>query len=304
MNLIIVHGGVETGTGPPYLEALGKAALAGYKALSKSLLDAAEETIKILEDDPLFNAGYGSVLNYDGEVEMDAAVMDGRTSGFGAVAAITGVAHPISVARLVLEKTSHVLLAGPGATKFARSQGFPEVNCVYPEMLAAWKRAREKIALSGSSRACPYTGLDDPGERACDTVGCVIFDRGMLAAASSTGGSFLKMPGRVGDTPVPGGGIFASGNCAVVCTGLGEAFIETLTAKYVDSLVRDGIHPREAAERAMKRLHRLKKGAVGGLVAVDSKMRYGAAYNCRRFPVAVFENGVVAGDYKPVKIKE
>ncbi len=303
MNIIIVHGGVETGTEPPYMEALRKAALAGYNALSVSHLDAAEETVKILEDNPLFNAGYGSVLNFDGEVEMDAAVMDGCTGRFGAVAAITGVAHPISVARLVMEKTNHVLLAGRGAKKFARSQGFPDVDCVYPKMLDAWERAKEKMAGGDRSEACPYTGLDNPGETACDTVGCVIFNRGMLAAASSTGGSFLKMPGRIGDTPVPGGGIYASGTCAVVCTGFGEAFIVTLTAKHVDSLVQDGVHPQAAAEMAIERLNRLKNGAVGGLVVVDSKKRYGAAYNCRRFPVLALLNGVIVSDFMPVKVR-
>ncbi|KJS01617.1 MAG: hypothetical protein VR68_04725 [Peptococcaceae bacterium BRH_c4a] len=302
MNVVMVHGGVETSCAPHYIKALRESALAGYNALGRGLVDAAEEAVMILEDCPLFNAGYGSVLNMDGEVEMDASVMDGGTGKFGAVAAIGCVAHPVSVARKVLEDTPHVLLAGAGATKFARSKGFPQINCVAPGMLEAWQRATDKMSRGILPNASLFTGLpEENGIAACDTVGCVVAHNGQTAAASSTGGSFLKLPGRVGDTPLIGGGIFASGRCAVVCTGLGEAFMETLTAAYVDSLLARGIHPQEAAEKAIERLNE-KRGAPGGILVADSQNRYGAAHNTRSFPVAVVLGGSLAEDFSPRKI--
>lgn len=298
----MVHGGVETSSTAPYMKVLHEAALAGYKALGAGHLDAAEEAVKILEDNPLFNAGYGSVLNLNGEVEMDASIMDGSTGRFGAVAAISDVAHPVSVARQVMEQTSHVLLVGRGATQFARSRGFATVNCVAPEMLEAWQKAVESMKKGSTPEVSPFTGLPRETGKACDTVGCVVSHRGLIAAASSTGGSFLKLPGRVGDTPVIGGGIFASPGCAVVCTGLGEAFIETLTAKYVDSLIAQGLHPREAALKALKKLSGEKNGARGGILVVDSQNRYGAVHNTCSFPVALVINGVMVNDFTAFKI--
>lgn len=307
MSVIIIHGGVETNSSAPYLKVLQEAALAGYKALGAGSLnaghlDAAEEAVKVLEDNPLFNAGYGSVLNLDGEAEMDASIMNGSTGSFGAVAAIKSVRHPVSVARQVMEQTPHVLLVGRGATKFARSRGFIPVNCVAPEMLEAWQKAVESIKKGSRPEVSPFTGLPGETGKNCDTVGCLVSHQGSLAAASSTGGSFLKLPGRVGDTPVIGGGIFASPGCAVVCTGLGEAFIETMTAKYIDSLIAHGLEPQEAVEKALQRLTSKKKGARGGILAVNSQNRYGAAHNTCSFPVALMVNGNLINDFTPRKI--
>lgn len=301
MSVILVHGGVETSEAPPCINIVLEAALAGFAALGKGCLSAAEEAVKLLEDSPLFNAGYGSVLNLEGRVEMDAAIIDGYTGRFGAVAAIRDVANPVSVARRVLEETSHVILAGQGVTSFARSRGFPRADCVAPEMLKAWQRATRLRARGEAPGASLFTGLPPEDCQPRDTVGCVVCHQGRTAAASSTGGSFLKLPGRVGDTPVIGGGIYASGRCAVVCTGLGEAFIETLTAKYVDSLIAHGLHPREAAEKAIVRLWE-KRGAPGGILVVDSLSRWGAAHNAHSFPVALLVDGKPVDDYKPGKI--
>ncbi|MFZ5650358.1 MAG: isoaspartyl peptidase/L-asparaginase family protein [Bacillota bacterium] len=302
MSIVLVHGGLETSCAPEYMETLKESALAGYKALGRAPLDGAEEAVKILENSPLFNAGYGSVLNRDGEVEMDASIMDGVTGRLGAVAAVSGVDHPVSVARRVLDETPHVLLAGRGAVKFARSKGFAQANCVAPKMLEAWKRAMDRGLQGGqASDASLFTGLPHEEVKYCDTVGCVVSHQGRTAAASSTGGSFLKLPGRVGDTPVPGGGILASPVCAVVCTGLGEAFIETLTASYVESLVAGGLHPQEAAENAIKRLTE-KRGAPGGLLVADSLGRYGAACNTSSFPVVVAVDGRIVEGYSPRRV--
>ena len=299
MDIIMVHGGVESSTAPPYMKVLQEAAHSGAKALQSSVLDAAEEAVKVLEKSPLFNAGYGSILNLDGQAEMDAAIIDGITGRFGAVAALRDITNPISVARKVLEVTSHVLLAGEGAFKFALSQGFQQENCITPEMLKAWQKAVNLTDPEDLSEASLFTGMPIPTN--CDTVGCVVSQQGKTAAASSTGGSFLKLPGRVGDTPIIGGGIYASPRCAVVCTGLGEAFTETLTAKYVDSLLELGLHPEAAAKKAMIRLIQ-KKGVVGGLLVVDNTGRWGAAHNAQSFPVILMVNEKMAEDFQPVKI--
>ncbi|MFZ5643455.1 MAG: isoaspartyl peptidase/L-asparaginase family protein [Bacillota bacterium] len=299
MNILMVHGGVETGCTTEIKSVLSEAALAGYNTLEKGLLDAAEAAVRTLEKSHFLNAGYGSVLNRDGEVEMDASIMDGATGRFGAVGAIRSVEHPVSVARKVLEDTPHAVLVGAGATMFARSIGLKEYDPVSPKMKKAWQRAKEMEALGGQYKASLFTGLSPESIHSCDTVGCVASYQGKVAAASSTGGSFLKLPGRVGDTPFPGAGIYASGICAVVCTGLGEAFIETLTAKYAESLVALGAHPQEAAEKAIERLQEKKAGAVGGILVADSRNRYGAAYNARSFPVALISNGKVIEDFTP-----
>lgn len=301
MSVILVHGGVETSDAPPYIKLVREAALAGLGALGAGCLDAAEEAVKVLEYSPLFNAGYGSVLNLEGRVEMDAAIIDGYAGKFGAVAAIRDVANPVSVARRVLEETPHVILAGQGATSFARSRGFPRTDCVAPEMLKAWQRAVHLRARGETPGAGLFTGLPPEDLQPRDTVGCVACRQGRTAAASSTGGSFLKLPGRVGDTPVIGGGIFASRRCAVVCTGLGEAFIETLTAKYVDSLLAHGLHPQEAAEKAIARLWE-KKGAPGGILVVDSRKGWGAAHNGHSFPVALVVDGKPVDNFMPRRI--
>ena len=298
MGVVLVHGSVETSCERPFLEVLEDAARRGYGALGAGVLDAVERAVNHLEDSPLFNAGTGSVLNRDCEIEMDAAIIHGLTNRFGAVAAITGVGHPISVARKVLEETDHVFLAGGGATRFAREKGFPEASCVTEGQYRSWQKAKEILSSGGQLEFSAYTGIDIAGS---DTVGCVVWSpEGELAAGSSTGGSFLKLPGRVGDTPMLGGGIYASKACAVVCTGRGEAFIETLMAKYIDELVTFGLDPQRAAEAAILRLYELK-GATGGVLVVDRQGRIGAAHNTGSFPVAVAVGGMVR-PVEPVRV--
>lgn len=296
MGIIAVHGGLDTSREPQFMQVLQEAALAGYNHLPPSRIQAVEAALKVLEDSPKFNCGYGSVLNLSGEVEMDAAIMDGASTRFTAVAAIRQVKNPISVARLLQEKTGQVILAGNGAVQFARANGFPEANCVSEEQRAAWHKARESLARGETPAQNPFTGLSG------DTVGCVVWDGKELTAASSTGGCFLKAPGRVGDTPCLGGGIFASPSCAVVCTGIGEAFIETLTAKYVDDQIVCGVHPQQATEMALKRLSAIK-GALGGILAVDALGRVGAAFNAGKFPVVIVIDGKIKENFEPVNLQ-
>ncbi|BAF59868.1 asparaginase [Pelotomaculum thermopropionicum SI] len=267
--------------------------------MPESRIKALESALNVLEDSPYFNCGYGSVLNLNGEVEMDASIADGKTGRFSAVAAIRFIRNPVSVARAVMEKTGAVILAGDGALEFARKHGFRESNCISAEQLSTWQKARENLARGKKPDLNLFTGL----EHHADTVGCVVWDGNGLAAASSTGGCSLKMPGRVGDTPCLGGGIFASRTSAVVCTGMGEAFIETLTAKYVDEKIESGLHPQQAAELALKRLHSLK-GAQGGILALDARGRFGSAFNAAQFPVIIMVNGKTLEDYEPVNLRQ
>lgn len=296
MNVIVVHGSVETSSAPPYLAALRQAALAGYRTFEDGHVDAAERAIMSLEDDPLFNAGYGSVLNLDGEVEMDASIMDGAGGRCGAVAAIQGVKNPVCVARKVMEETNHVLLAGKGATQFARGKGFLPFNPVTGQQRASWEKVMAARRRGENIELSAFTGLP----KSCDTTGCVAVQNGCAAAASSTGGSFLKLPGRVGDTPVIGGGIYASAWGAVVCTGLGEAFIKYQTAAWVLNLVAQGVQVNLAAKAAIMRL--AADGAVGGILAIDTKGNVAAVHNANSFPVALVCDGKVIEDFIPVRI--
>lgn len=299
MSVIIVHGSVETSTEAPYIEALEAAALKGYKALmnSNNRLNAVEEAVVDLENNPLFNAGFGSVLNRDGFVELDGAIMDGVSGRFAAVAAMRGVRNAVSVARKVMEETKHVVIAGEGASLFAKEKGFADDSCVSKEQHESWQFAMQLLKEGKELDFSAYTGL----KKETDTVGCVLLDdHGHHAAASSTGGSFLKLPGRVGDTPFIGGGIFASADCAVVCTGRGEAFIQTLTAKFVDDGIHSGKHPVEVAQEAITRLHQVT-GEYGGLIVVDKLGQIAAVHNCDRFPVALVRNGHVE-KIDPIKL--
>jgi beta-aspartyl-peptidase (threonine type) len=256
------------------------------------MVNAVEQAVISMEDDPLFNAGYGSVLNLDGEVEMDAAIMDGAAGRCGAVAALKSVRHPVSVARQVMEQTPHVLLAGTGAMQFARAIGWPEFDPVTRRQQSAWRQA---IAVrQGNS-----TDQNDSNNSG-DTVGCIAVCNNRTAAASSTGGIFLKLPGRVGDTPVIGGGLLATKIGAAVCTGDGEAFIKIRAAGAAIDLLERGASVAEAAQEVVIRLNRMQ--AWGGLLVVDINGNAAAAHNGRCFPVVLVVDGQVAEDFVPIKI--
>lgn len=298
MNIIALHGGLDTSRGRAFMEILERAALEGFLLLAEGRVAVAEAVLNVLEDSPNFNCGYGAVLNMDGEAELDASISDGETSRFAAVAAIRNVRNPVSVARRLMEETKQVILAGNGAVQFARKHGFPEENCISEAQLDAWRKARDSLSRGEQPAQNLYTGLAYQG----DTVGCVVWDGNGLTAASSTGGCSLKLPGRVGDTPCLGGGVFATKSSAVVCTGIGEAFVESLTAKFVDEKISEGEHPQQAVEFALRRLNELK-GAEGGILAVDAHGRIGSAFNAGQFPVVVMEDGRVRQDFEPVNLK-
>jgi beta-aspartyl-peptidase (threonine type) len=279
---IAVHGGCGRWAGRDTRAALAgvRAALeAARRILDRggSALDAACAAVVVLEDDPLFNAGTGSTLTRDGEAEMDASVMTGRELRCGGVAAINRVRNPILVARRVLEATPHALLAGRGATAFARSQGFRPYDPVTPE---ARERRRAGLAL----------------EPARGTVGAVARDaHGELAAATSTGGIALKLPGRVGDSPIPGAGNYATPVAAASATGRGELILRHAVTKTLCDRVAAGRSAGSAAREALRAVP-LDRGESVGVIAVDRRLRVGIAMRGGAMPHAWF----VAGAARPV----
>lgn len=224
-------------------------------------LDAVERAVTRLEDCEYFNAGYGSVLNADGRVETDAALMEGTSGRVGALAALTGARNPVKAARRVLEHGEHVLLAGPGARGFAEREGLEMVD---PDALVIRVR-REQLERA---REAGRVSLDH--DERYGTVGAVARDsEGRLAAASSTGGMTNKHPGRVGDTPVAGAGIWADDEtCAVSGTGHGEYYLRTAFAHAVHArMAYGGMSLAGACEAALERVRSL--GGNGGVIAVD-----------------------------------
>ena len=258
--VIAIHGGAGVlradKPGARHRVVLKQALDAGYEMLKKeqSSLDAVAAAVMVLEDSPLFNAGRGSSFNTDGEIEMDASIMDGATLRAGAVAAVRRIRNPVLAARTVMEKSRHVLLAGSGAERFVRRQGVKFE-------LAEYFHTRKRLdALQKNLKN--YHG----------TVGAVALDaHGNLAAATSTGGYTGKMPGRVGDSPLVGAGTYADNRaCAVSGTGLGEAFIRAAVAYDVCARMRyGGVSLAAAAAAALKAVAAL--GADGGLIAVDRR---------------------------------
>lgn len=270
---IIVHGGAGRGSGElreARLTGCREAAVIGWKVLQAggAALDAVEAAVAALEDDPLFNAGTGSSLNQAGEVEMDAAVMSAALDA-GAVAAVRGIRNPVRLARRVLEDGRHVLLVGSGAHDFARRAGIPSVSpetLVTPRQYERWKQ--------------------DHG-----TVGCVARDRaGGIAAATSTGGTFGKFPGRVGDTPLVGCGTYAGAEGAASCTGDGEAIIKVLLARTSVDLLASGRPPDEAAREAVALLRR-QTGGQAGVIVVNRDGAVGYAHNAEEMPVCHITGG-------------
>jgi len=279
---LVIHGGagtIERSKMTPekereYRAGLERALTAGYEILKRggSSLDATEAAVRVLEDDPHFNAGKGSVFTSAGTNEMDAAVMDGKTLAAGAVAVLKHIKNPISLARLVMDKSGHVMMDGDGAEAFAKENGIKLVDQKYFFTEERWEALR-KIQAAENKR----TG---PGEKAFvitdqdrhGTVGAVALDKsGNLAAATSTGGTTNKRPGRVGDTPVIGAGTYANNaTCAVSATGDGEYFIRATAARDISALMEyQGISLKEAAQTVLDKVAKL--GGTGGLIAIDNQ---------------------------------
>lgn len=274
---IVVHGGAKTID--PVLHDRNRAGCAAAAEAGAAVLRAggsavfaAEVAVRALEDDPVFNAGFGSVRTSDGTVEMDAALMDGSTLAIGAVAGVRRVRNPVSVARLLLPARP-VLLAGDGAERFAAMHG---IDLVAPETMIS----PEALASENS--------------KAHDTVGCVALDAtGTITAATSTGGLPGKHPGRIGDSSLPGAGFYADdtlGGCAF--SGDGEAILRTLLAAQVMHALERGGSVTEAAEHAIARLARV--GGEAGAIVLDPAGRFGVAHNSDHFALALHASGLDA----------
>ena len=275
--VILVHGGAGKTT-PDLVDVrragVRQAALAGWELLSVgcSALDAVERSVRVLEDDPVFNAGLGACLNRDGKVELDASIMDGRDLAAGAIGAVQRIANPVSLARKILEKREHILLVSEGAERIAAEVGIPECD---PDALITERQRARWVAL----REANVGGVG--------TVGAVTRDRaGHLAAATSTGGLPLKVPGRVGDSALIGCGTYADDSLgAASCTGDGEAIIKLVLAKTALELLRIIEDPMDAARRAVDLLAR-RTGADVGIILLDPRGRIGFAKNTAQMPCA------------------
>lgn len=249
------------------------------------LLPQVEAAVRILEDDPAFDAGHGSVLNEIGEIEMDAIIMEGRDLKFGAVAGVKSVANPVSLARLVMEKTDHVMLIGEGADKFARDMGIPEVSKEELVSEIARKEWESHTRFNTVVRDCFYTAGDAVNGVHCghDTVGAVALDlSGNLACATSTGGITMKRVGRVGDVPLVGcGGYCDSDVGGASCTGHGESIARVTLAHRAVELLRAGVEPQAAVDSALEYM-RKRIGGRGGIILLDKEGRLAKGFTTER----------------------
>jgi L-asparaginase / beta-aspartyl-peptidase len=268
--VIVIHGGagysqaMEDSIKEDYLNSIADALKIGKKILEDggTSLDAVESVVKFLEDDPKFNAGKGATYTSIGTHELDASIMNGKDLSNGAVTLIKSVKNPISLARLVMEKSPHVLLGGEGAEEFAKQMS---VEIVPNNYFDSYDRPEKDKNIKNKK----------------GTVGCVALDKfGNLAAATSTGGRLNKMPGRIGDSPLINAGTYANNKtCAVSCTGIGELFITHTVAFNISALMEyKGLSLKEAADQMINKT--LKPGD-GGIIAVDKDGNYVMMFNTK-----------------------
>jgi L-asparaginase / beta-aspartyl-peptidase len=272
--VIVVHGGAGR-IAPEHVEAARAGVRAAAEAGRAILLGGGDAVaavvaaVRLLEDDPTFNAGLGACFNRDGIVEVDAGIMRGRDRGVGAIAAVPELGNAIELAHAVLEHSPHCLLSGEGAVRFAHSHGIGRFG-----RAAVWTakaQARYEEALAGRARA----------DGQADTVGAIAIDaHGELAAACSTGGVLLKHPGRVGDSPVPGAGYYAQAGLGASCaTGTGEAILRTVACHELLVRIAAGIDPELAARAVSDDASALGPGMTCGLIVLDARGRIGIGHH-------------------------
>jgi beta-aspartyl-peptidase (threonine type) len=287
--VIVVHGGA--GTWQPErsqsgLEGVKRAAKRGFEVLEKgkSAVDGVMEAVMVMEDDGAFNAGYGSSLNIEKKVEMEASIMDGKTLQAGATALLKDVKNPVRLARLVMDKTDHVFVVGQGAEKLADIFCLERRNPI-TELRLKYYEQQKKTLFEGRFELPRLAGLVKayPKLFNLETVGAVALDKeGNVAAATSTGGFPLKLPGRIGDSPLIGCGTYAD-NQAGACsaTGIGEIVIRLVLAKTVCNYMEIGKTAEEAVEQGIELVNRRKLATFNhmGLISVDVHGGIGAAHN-------------------------
>ena len=285
---LVVHGGAGTmergkmtaEREREYRAGIENALRAGWQILQHggSSLDATEAAVRVFEDDPLFNAGKGAVFNSAGVVEMDAAIMDGKTLRAGTVANLEHVKNPITLARAVMEKSPHIMMAGSGAEAFAKEHGIELVDAKYFFTQDRWDALQKVKAAEKGANGDKKFYLSDQDLHG--TVGAVALDRaGNLAAATSTGGKTGKLPGRIGDTPVVGAGTYANNaTCAVSGTGDGEFFIMATAAHDVSAMME--YRRKTLQESSIAVIDKIGKlGGTGGLIAIDRSGNISLPFN-------------------------
>jgi beta-aspartyl-peptidase (threonine type) len=298
---LMVHGGAgaldnvsDDKTAVRYLESIRNTLEHGREILKLggSALQAVEACASLLEDDPVFNAGCGSVLNEDGKVEMDAAIMDGRDLSAGAVAGVSNIANPVQLARLVMSESEHVLLIAEGAMRFAGHCGMKHVPEHYfhtPDRVEQLKQARlrHKVMLDHDDTEA------DSEDQKYGTIGAIARDpQGNLAAATSTGGVVNKRMGRVGDSPIVGAGVYADNEtCAVSATGYGEDFMRSVISKTIsDFMFMQGLQAVEATAAGIDYLTR-KVGGRGGVIVIDRDGSCASGFTTKKMIHGWIEHG-------------
>ncbi len=296
-SAIVVHGGawaIPDDEWRAHRDGVERAIRAGWAVLQEngSALDAVEAAIVVLEDDPTYDAGIGSVLTRDGHVEMDAAIVDGRGLDAGAVACVRDLKNPILAARQVLQ-SDHVLLSGEGASAFARSRGI--VACEPASLIVPRERARlaRLLAEELGREVDPREAFGQPAaERPNGTVGAVAIDRGgNIAAGGSTGGTPGKLSGRIGDTPIPGAGLYADNRLGgAACTGWGEGILRIGLARNAVSHLRDSAG-QDAAWLAVREMDDRIQGK-GGVIVLSRDGSLGFAFNTPRMAVGYMDGEI------------
>jgi beta-aspartyl-peptidase (threonine type) len=298
---LIVHGGawaIPDDQIEPHQAGCRAALAAGWGRLSLggSALDACEASVRVMEEDPIFDAGIGSVLTSAGTVELDAALMDGRSLRYGAVANLQHIRNPISLARKVLVGPATMLVA-EGAEQFAIANGIALIEnstLIVDRERTLWEEWKAGRAAPGTDQygdPPPANAVAVPVAATVgghDTVGAIALDHtGNLVAANSTGGTPFKLPGRIGDTPMVGCGIYADSHVgAVVCTGWGESIVRIAMARRAVELLERGFAPQFAAESVIRTLARQVPGGSGGCIILTPNGQVGMAWNTRRMAYA------------------
>lgn len=302
MNAMIVHGGawaIPDTIAQETMEGCREGAVAGKEELDEgaSAVDAVEASVREMEENPIFDAGRGSVLTMKGDIEMDAMIMDGSGLRLGSVASVQNILHPVSLARKVMEETPHCLFVGEGANLLAERFGFPKMKheeLLSPRQLARWKEicrdedfdVHQEFRAPKTEKASPLRTRGQLVEP-CDTVGaCALDNDGNIAAAVSTGGTSFKYPGRVGDSPIVGCGGYADNRYgAVAATGLGEYLMRSTISSRVMFELEQGKDPEKAAVSAIKRMED-DIGGLGGVIVISKNGDTGLAYNTPRMAYA------------------
>ncbi|MGB6133199.1 MAG: isoaspartyl peptidase/L-asparaginase [Acidobacteriaceae bacterium] len=285
--ILLVHGGawdIPADALEAHEQGVFDALQEGWRLLERgaSAVDAVEAAVSAMEDDPAFDAGRGSFLTRDGRVQLDALIMDGHAMRAGGVACVERIRNPIQAARLVLDKSHHVYFVGPGAEAFAAAHGMRLID--NSELVLDRERERLAEAQKRERAGVPDSSFSgSPSQESHDTVGAVALDsQGHLAAATSTGGTLNKAPGRVGDSSLIGCGCYADNTSAAVSlTGWGEPIMKLVLGKWATDRVLAGGSPEQVAPDAITYLHR-RLGGHGGIILLGPDGRYGLAHNTPR----------------------